>query len=139
MLPPPLPLPQPAMMPRLATARIINADSPLKRRRKKKQPIKTAIDTPPIRPSGSRSVVAVVVAVEIVNVVVAALPEGVTVAGEKLHDAPAGSPEQAKETAAENPFCGATETVAAPLCPAVTVKDDGAIETPKSGDGRLMV
>ena len=44
-------------------------------------------------------------AVEMVSVVEAApAPEGVTVAGEKEQDAPVGSPEQLKETAASNPF-----------------------------------
>ena len=76
---------------------------------------------------------------EVVTVTdVCVVPGGVKVEGEKPHDAPAGSPEQANETAEANPPCGAIEMVAAPLLPAVTVMDTGAAATAKSG-GRLMV
>jgi hypothetical protein len=44
-------------------------------------------------------------------VVVTAAPFGVTLAGEKLQAAFAGSPEQAKETVWENPFEGVTVTI----------------------------
>lgn len=74
-----------------------------------------------------------------VKVVDAAEPDGVTVAGEKLHDAPEGKPEQAKETAAPNPFCGVTDTAVVPLCPAVIETEEGEIATEKSGAGRSMV
>ena len=47
---------------------------------------------------------AVVVEVAIVSVVGADAPEGLTVAGEKLHEAPEGRPEQLKETAELKPF-----------------------------------
>jgi hypothetical protein len=59
----------------------------------------------------------------IVSVVVAIAPDedGVTVDGEKLHDAPEGSPEQLKVTMPENPFCGVTRTAVVPACPALTV------------------
>jgi hypothetical protein len=61
-----------------------------------------------------------VVTVTVVDVV----PGGVTVAGENVHEAPAGNPdEQVNVTAEANPPCGETETVVAPLLPAVTVMD----------------
>lgn len=78
-------------------------------------------------------------AVVTVSVVVeAAVPEGVTVAGKKLHDAPEGNPEQANETAEANPPCGVTETVAVPLLPAETLSAVGVAATEKSG-GMLMM
>lgn len=84
---------------------------------------------------------AVVAAVVTVSFVVeAAVPEGVTVAGEKLHDAPVGNPEQVNETAEAKPFCGVTETVTEPLCPPVTVSVAGVTPRVKSGDpaGRMV-
>lgn len=88
-----------------------------------------------------RRTAAVVADVLIVSVVVEApLPEGVTVAGEKLHDAPVGSPEQVNETAEVKPFCGVTEIVTLPLCPPVTASDDGEAAMVKFGDpGGTMV
>ena len=77
---------------------------------------------------------------ETVRVVVAAAPhEGVTVAGKKLHVVPAGSPEQAKETAELKPPAGVTEIAVVPLVPAVAVNDAGDAETEKPGAGRLTV
>jgi hypothetical protein len=67
------------------------------------------------------------------NVVEAAAPEGVTVAGEKLHAAPDGNPEQANETAVLNPFAGVTEIAVVALCPAVTVCDASVAAREKSG------
>jgi len=78
------------------------------------------------------AVAAVVVIVRIV--VEAAMPEGVTVGGEKLHVAPVGSPEQANVTAEANEFCGVTDTVAVPLCPPVTVSAVGTTATVKFGE-----
>jgi hypothetical protein len=52
-----------------------------------------------------------------VSVLETALPEGFTLAGEKLYDTPAGSPEQVKETGSSNPFDGVTLTVAVALWP----------------------
>ena len=71
-------------------------------------------------------------------VVETAVPEGVTVAGEKLHEALAGSPEQLKVTAALKPFTAVTETVAEELLPAVTVKDAGEVVSVKSGGGNAV-
>jgi hypothetical protein len=75
------------------------------------------------------------VAAEVVMVTaVEVVPGGVTLAGEKLHDAPAGRPEEhANETAEAKPPCGDSEMVAVPLPPAVTdiVAGEAAIE--KSG------
>ena len=45
-----------------------------------------------------------------VSVVAASPPDGVTVCGAKLHEAPAGNPEQVKETAELKPCNGVTET-----------------------------
>lgn len=92
----------------------------------------------------SRRMAPVVLDEETVSIVVTVAPAGVgvTVAGEKLHDAPGGNPEQLKETAESKPFCGTTDTVAGgPLCPDATVIDVGLIEMEKSGagGGRLMV
>jgi hypothetical protein len=81
---------------------------------------------------------AVVVDVATVSVVDVVLG-GVTVAGEKLHDAPEGNPEQANETAELKPFAGVTETVVVALDPGVAVRDDGEAARVKSGGGRLMV
>jgi hypothetical protein len=75
-----------------------------------------------------------VAAVVTVSVVVAAAgPDGVSVAGEKLHASPAGKPEHANETAEANELCGEIEIVAVPLPPAVTVIVAGAAVTEKSG------
>jgi len=83
---------------------------------------------------------AVVVAdVVTLSVVEAAPPEGVTVAGEKAHDAPEGSPEQLNETAELKPFSGVTETPVVPLCPAVKVSDAGVAATEKSGAAAVPV
>jgi hypothetical protein len=80
-----------------------------------------------------------VAAVVTVSVVVAAAgPDGVSVAGEKLHASPAGNPIHANETAEANEFCGEIEIVAVPLAPAVTVIVAGAAVTENSG-GTLMM
>jgi hypothetical protein len=75
----------------------------------------------------------VVEEVATVSVVEAAAPDGVTVAGEKLHDAPAGKPEQANVTLELNPPSSCTVMVVVPLCPAWTETDAGLIATVKSG------
>ena len=67
------------------------------------------------------------------SVVEAAEPDGVTVDGEKMHVAPAGSPEQLKETVELKPFAGVTEIEVVPYCPAVTLDDAGVDATEKSG------
>ena len=75
-----------------------------------------------------------------VSVVFAAVvPDGVTVAGEKLHAAPAGKPLHANVIAELKPFCGVTDTATVPLCPAVTVTAAGETPTVKDGGGRLIV
>ncbi len=74
-----------------------------------------------------------------VSVVEAADPEGVAVAGEKLQEAPAGTPEQLNEIAVLKPFVGATATVIMPLWPADKLNAGGVATTEKSGRGRLMV
>ena len=76
---------------------------------------------------------AVVAAVVTVSVVEATPPDGVTIGGAKLHEAPAGNPEQAKETAELKPFSGVTETVVVPLCPPVTESNAGVAATVKPG------
>ena len=85
---------------------------------------------------------AIVAALVTVSVVEAAPSEGITLAGEKLHDTPAGNPEQLNETAEANPFCGVTKTVVVPLCPLVMETDAGKRSTEKLGAAacvRLMV
>jgi len=72
-------------------------------------------------------------------VVDAAVPDGVTVAGAKLHVAPTGRPEQVNETAESNPFTGVTVIVAVPAAPEVTVSDAGEAATVKSGTDALVV
>ncbi len=66
-------------------------------------------------------------------------PAAFTVAGEKLHVAPAGSPEQANATveAEEKPFSGVTVTVPVALAPAVTVMVAGETANAKSCAGAL--
>jgi hypothetical protein len=76
----------------------------------------------------------VVLTVSVVEVV----PGGVTVAGEKLHVAPGGKPEQLNEIAEVNPTEGATETENVALCPAVTVCNAGVTVRLKAG-GRVKV
>ena len=71
--------------------------------------------------------------------VVDTVPGGYTFAGEKLHEAPAGNPEQANVTAEANPPCGDTEMVAVPLPPAVTENEPGDPAMEKSGGTTLMV
>jgi hypothetical protein len=88
-------------------------------------------------PPWGRAALAVVVVT--VSVVEAAAPEGVTLAGAKLHDAPEGSPEQLSETAEVNPLCGVTVVVAVPLFPAWTVSDAGETTTEKLCAVRLIV
>jgi hypothetical protein len=72
--------------------------------------------------------------VVMVSVDVATEPEGVTVAGEKVHDAHEGNPEQVREVSAANPFCGVTSTVVVPLVPAATASDAGETATEKLGE-----
>lgn len=76
--------------------------------------------------------------VAMVRVVLAAEgPLGVTVAGEKLQEAPAGSPLQAKLTDWLKPFDGDTDSVKALDCPALSIADCGVADTEKSGGGAL--
>lgn len=71
--------------------------------------------------------------------VVDVVPGGVTVCGEKLHDAPAGNPdEQLNDTGESNPYSGVTVIVVVPLCPTVTVSDAGEGATEKS-EGMVYV
>jgi hypothetical protein len=90
-------------------------------------------------PIGAGSwLLALVLAVS-VSVVEAAVADGVTVAGEKLHDVPESNPEQLNETTELNPFSGVTEIVAVPPCPAAIVSDDGETAAEKSGTSLSMV
>ena len=112
----------------------------LKRRRlfqpKKQSPIASA---PGNMRLARRELLAGLAEVTTERVVLAAAPEGVKIAGEKLHEAPEGRPEQLKETGESNPFDGVIEIVVAPLCPAVTVRDGEETATAKSGGGRWIV
>jgi hypothetical protein len=82
---------------------------------------------------------ALVVKVLTVSVVDAGAPDGVKVAGEKLHEAPAGRPVQLNPTAELNPFDGVTVTVVVLLRPVVKDVAVGDVITEKSAAGRLMV
>jgi hypothetical protein len=72
--------------------------------------------------------------VVIVSVDEAIEPEGVTVDGEKVHDAHEGNPAQVREVSAANPFCGVTSTVVVPLVPATMASDAGETSTEKLGE-----
>lgn len=73
-----------------------------------------------------------------VSVVDTGAISGVTLDGEKLHDAPEGKPEQLNWIAELNAFCWLTVTDILPLLPASTVSDVGEAAMEKSG-GSLMV
>ncbi len=73
-----------------------------------------------------------------VNIVDDEAPEGVTVDGEKLHDAPVGSPEQLNKTVELNPFCGVIKMVVVPLCPAATLSEAGDATMEKSGPEAII-
>jgi hypothetical protein len=62
-------------------------------------------------------------AAEIVRTVELGTPGGVTTAGEKLHAAPAGRPEQLSSTGAENPSSGMISTFVALVWPRATVNE----------------
>jgi hypothetical protein len=84
-----------------------------------------------------------VIVEDVVTVIIVEIfaPTGVIVAGEKLHDAPEGSPEQLKATAELNPSRGVTAIVIEPLFPGAKVSDAGeaAIEKSEGGKGKLIV
>jgi hypothetical protein len=73
-----------------------------------------------------------------VSVVEVAPPDGVTVAGEKLHVVPAGSPLQTNETGESKPLVGVTAIVALPLCPAINDKEGCETATEKSELGGVV-
>ena len=52
-----------------------------------------------------------------------AAPDGVTVRGLKVHEAPVGRLEQAKLSVDLKPFCGVMVSASAPLLPASIVRD----------------
>jgi hypothetical protein len=133
------PEPHPLSRPRPATLNA-SSNSICRRRRflKPKQHNAAASTDPENRELELRRNAAVVAAVVTVSVVEVAAPDGVTVAGAKLHNVPEGNPEQLNETAELNPFSGVTEIVAVPLCPAFMESDSGEATTEKSV-GRLMV
>jgi hypothetical protein len=82
--------------------------------------------------SGDGGRLLALVLAEIVSIVEATAPDGVTVAGEKLHVVPAGKPEQLNDTDELNPFTGVIEIVLVPLCPGAIVSDaaEAVIEKP---------
>lgn len=90
---------------------------------------------------GTREKIFAVVEVVVftVSVVEAEAPDGVTVAGEKLHDPPEGNPEHAKVTSELNPPVGAIVTSIEPLLPAATVIDAGATARVKFGMEKVAV
>jgi hypothetical protein len=78
-------------------------------------------------------VVAIEAEVVTVSVVDTGVACGVTLAGEKLHDTPAGRPEQLNETTESYPFKEVTVMTTVPLCPGVRVSDGGRADIEKSG------
>ena len=87
----------------------------LRRRKPTQQKAMAASVASGIRGFLSGPKLAVLADVAMVSVVVGVAAEGVTVAGEKLQVAPVGCPEQANDTAEENPFSGMMKTVVVPL------------------------
>lgn len=77
--------------------------------------------------------------VAMVNVVVTALPFGVTVEGEKLQELASGSPEQAKLTDWSKPLSGVTVTVVLPDWPAFRVTVAGFRPNAKPGPFTVCV
>lgn len=73
-----------------------------------------------------------------VSVVDTGAISGVTLDGEKLHDAPEGKPEQLNRIADLKSFCCVTVTDILPLLPAGTVSDAGEAEMEKSGGGLIV-
>lgn len=131
--------PQPDSIPRPATLTTSrNMASKLRRFLSPKQKHSAhASAAPPgnsgLEPRSSAADVAVVVTVSCAGELV--FPEGVTEAGEKEHVAPAGSPEQLNVTVELNPPCGVSVTVAVPLPPAFTLREEGATAMLKPGGG----
>ena len=70
--------------------------------------------------------------------VVAAAPEGVTVAGTKDHVAPEGNPEHARLTEESNPFSGVTVSVTVPWSPESTVSEAGEAPSVKLGSEPIV-
>jgi len=107
------PLLQPETSPIPRALRAITSTS-FKRRRLPRSNRQSAAVTPPAGKNGlgpCRSAANDVV-VETVSVALdAAVPDTVKLIGEKVQPASAGSPEQASETAEENPYSGVTATV----------------------------
>jgi hypothetical protein len=132
--PPEVDPPPPQLLSKPRPPTLITSSNSSKRRRflKPKQH-KAAVNT--ARGNSGRELrcrAASAVVVLIVSVVVAAAPEGVTIAGEKLHAAPDGNPEQVNETLEVNPDSGVRVIVVDPLCPPVTVIELGDAATLKS-------
>ena len=76
---------------------------------------------------------------EIVRVVVADEPAGVTDAGLKLHVVPVSNPEQAKLTAELKPFCGVTVRVVVTCPPEEAVSEVGEAASVKFAGEVLIV
>jgi len=74
-----------------------------------------------------------------VTVVAIGPPFGVTVAGEKLQEIPAGNPEQLNETTELKPFTGVNEREKEPLCPALMVSEEDDAVKEKSAEARFIV
>jgi hypothetical protein len=74
---------------------------------------------------------AVFTAMFMVSVVEALPADRFTVCGEKLHEAPAGSPEQLSETGEVNATCGVIIICTDALCPAVIAREAGLAATVK--------
>src|ERR1035438_1202784 len=126
--------PQPMQRPAPNMATASTSICKPRRLRQPKQQRETASAEPgnnALEPEREASCIGVVA---IVSVDEAIEPEGVTVDGEKVHDAHEGNPAQVREVSAANPFCGVTSTVVVPLAPAAMVSDAGETSTEKLGE-----
>lgn len=133
--PPPPPPPQLVSSPRPATPNTTRR-SIWRRRRflKPKQQSATANADAGKSGLGLRCTAAVTGAVAVtMSFVATSPPDGVTVAGEKLHVASVGSPEHLNETVPLNPFTGVTGSEIEANCPAGSVSSGKVAGTEKSG------
>lgn len=129
------PPPHPISWPQTKTPAATKRKNRIRCRRKRRQQSIAAIEVTGISGKEFCFIKLALLDVLTVSVVVAATPDGVTIAGEKAQVAPAGKPEQVNEAEESKPFCGVIVTVVVPLCLASTVIDAGETVIEKSGGG----
>ena len=108
------PLPQPVSKGSITANTTITSGRLLKRRRKPIHPRASATEV--TGANGNRVWFLLIALAGTAMVIVEELP-GVTALGEKLHDAPVGSPEQANDTEPVNPSVPLTVMLAVPELP----------------------